>query len=82
MIEARKLAEACHIGITDVIYPAHTVYDGDLTIVSSMGDVKENLSTLALVAQRAVSESIANAVEKAKATPGLPAYRDLHKARH
>jgi L-aminopeptidase/D-esterase-like protein len=76
-LSARKLAEASHCGLSDVVYPAYTIYDGDLTIAASCGKVKEDLSTLCVLAQKVVSEAIISAVSKASSIEGIPSARDL-----
>lgn len=79
-VEARKLAEAAHAGLIDVVYPVHTRYDGDLTIAVSMGVHKEDLTALSLLAQQSVGEAIVNAVSKASSVDGLPSVTDLKTA--
>jgi L-aminopeptidase/D-esterase-like protein len=74
---ARKVAEACHNGLSDVIYPAHTIYDGDLSMACSIGAIEENIVTLCLLAQRATSTAILNGVQAASSYPGVPSWSEL-----
>jgi L-aminopeptidase/D-esterase-like protein len=78
-VEAKKLAFASLMGLTDVIYPACTLYDGDLAIAVSTGSNQDDLTSLCMLAQHITSEAIINAVTEAQSTDGIPAYRDLRK---
>jgi L-aminopeptidase/D-esterase-like protein len=73
---AKKMAQGCMTGLTDVVYPACTVFDGDLVIAVSIGDIQEDLTHLCLVGQSLVSEAIVGGVKAARPAPGLPAYEE------
>lgn len=76
VISAKKLAQSGITGLTDVVYPACTVFDGDLAIAVSIGDIQEDLTHLCLVAQSLVSDAIIGGVKAARPAPGLPAYEE------
>lgn len=76
VISAKKLAQSSMTGITDVVYPACTIYDGDLTIAVSIGKIEEDLTHLCLLGQALVSEAIISGVKAARPAPGLPAYEE------
>jgi len=76
LIAAKKLAQSCMTGLTDVVYPACTIFDGDLAIAVSIGDVQEDLTHLCLLGQSLVSEAIISGVKAARPAPGLPAYEE------
>lgn len=75
-ISAKKMAQSCMIGLTDVVYPSCTIFDGDLVIAVSIGDVQEDLTHLCLLGQDLVSEAIIGGVKAARPAPGLPAYEE------
>lgn len=75
-ISAKKLAQGCMTGLTDVVYPACTIYDGDLAIAVSIGKIEEDLTHLCLLGQSLVSEAIISAVKAARPAQGVPAYEE------
>jgi L-aminopeptidase/D-esterase-like protein len=75
-ISAKKLAQSCIIGLTDVVYPACTIFDGDLAIAVSIGKIEEDLTHLSLLGQSLVSEAIVSGVKAARPAAGLPAYEE------
>lgn len=75
-ISAKKLAQGCMTGLTDVVYPACTIYDGDLAIAVSIGKIEEDLTHLCLMGQSLVSEAIINGVKAARPAQGVPAYEE------
>lgn len=74
LISAKKLSQSCMTGITDVVYPACTIFDGDLAMAVSIGKIQEDLTHLCLLGQWLVSDAIVSAVKAARSAPGLPAY--------
>jgi len=72
-----KLADACHAGVTDVIHPAHTIYDGDLSIAASIGDQKEDIIELCILAQSLTARAIHSGIRAAKSAQEVPAWADL-----
>ncbi len=75
-ISAKKLAQSCITGLTDVVYPACTIYDGDLAIAVSIGKIEEDLTHLCLLGQSLVSEAIISGVKAARPAQGVPAYEE------
>lgn len=76
VISAKKLAQSCITGLTDVVYPACTIYDGDLAIAVSIGKIEEDLTHLCLMGQSLVSEAIISGVKAARPAQGVPAYEE------
>jgi L-aminopeptidase/D-esterase-like protein len=72
-----KLASACHLGLSDVVRPSHTIYDGDLAIAVSMGNASEDLTTLCVLAQDLVAGAIVGGIKAATGAAEIPAWRDL-----
>jgi L-aminopeptidase/D-esterase-like protein len=78
VLDAKKLAESAMLGLVDSVRPACTIYDGDLAIATSVGDVKEDITTLCVFARRVVAEAIVDGVKKATPACGLPAWRSVN----
>jgi L-aminopeptidase/D-esterase-like protein len=72
-----KLSGACHQGMSEVIRPAHTIYDGDLAIAASVGSADEDLTTLCVITQDLVTEAIASGVKAARKACDIPSSSDL-----
>jgi len=81
ILQLRKLADFCMTGLADVVYPACTIYDGDLSLAVSAGAVEEDLTTLCLLAQQMTATAILSAVQKAEPAHGVPAWRDLNQSK-
>ena len=77
LITAKKLAQSCMTGLTDVVYPACTIFDGDLSIAVSIGHVQEDLTHLCLMAQSLVSDAIISGVNAATAAGAVPSVRSF-----
>ena len=75
--EARKVCEIAFGGLHRTLSPALTLYDGDLIVTLSRGDVEANLHQVGALAQRAVSEAILSGVREADGFGLIPAVRDL-----
>jgi L-aminopeptidase/D-esterase-like protein len=71
-VEATKLAQVSHIGMTRSISPVHTLFDGDLVIALSVGTARAELTALGVAAAEAVGLAIVRAVRLAKTMGGVP----------
>jgi len=58
-----KVAEMAQDGVSRVIYPAHTLFDGDLSVTLSVGDKTGDINGLGHLAAILVSKCILGAVE-------------------
>lgn len=74
-----KLASACLLGLSDVVRPSHTIYDGDLAIAVSMGNTSEDLTTLCVLTQDLVAGAIVGGIKAAAGAAEIPAWRDLEQ---
>jgi len=77
--QANKMAQMCHDGIARAIYPAHTMFDGDVIFVLSTGEKEEgaDISLLGSVGAEVVSQAIVRAVKEAESLGGITAARDI-----
>ena len=60
--QATLLAQAGHYGLASCIYPSHTIYDGDLVIMSSIGNLNADITALGYYARKTAKEAIIKAV--------------------
>jgi L-aminopeptidase/D-esterase-like protein len=59
---AIKVAQMAHDGMARVVKPAHTMFDGDIVFVLSVGNFEADISILGTIASDLVAESILRAV--------------------
>lgn len=72
-VQARKLAQLAGLGLARAVNPVNTMYDGDLVIALSVGEMQADVNALGVAAAEAVTEAILRAVRLAKPLGGLPA---------
>ncbi|MDD4377335.1 MAG: P1 family peptidase [Eubacteriales bacterium] len=75
--QCTKLASIAHDGYARAIKPVHTSADGDTIFVMSTCTEEVNFDSLAVMATKAVTYAIENAVSEAESAYGLIASRDL-----
>lgn len=76
--QATKVAQMAQDGLARVIYPAHTMYDGDAVFALATGSRgAEDVTTIGTLAADMIAEAIVRAVRAATGIPGYPAARDL-----
>jgi L-aminopeptidase/D-esterase-like protein len=61
--QATKVAQMAQDGIARAIYPAHTMYDGDVVFALSVGDKHADLNALGATAADLVAQAIVRAVK-------------------
>ncbi|NLZ27422.1 MAG: P1 family peptidase [Firmicutes bacterium] len=74
---ANRLAMTAQNGIGHVIRPAHTLYDGDTIFALSTCKIDADLTTVGLLAVRAVENSILRAVRSATSLCNIKSVSDL-----
>jgi len=72
--EANYLADVASNGLSHVIRPAFTMFDGDTIFTMATGQVKADINLVAAYAQDVVAEAILNAVKSANSVGDLPAF--------
>jgi L-aminopeptidase/D-esterase-like protein len=75
--ELYQVAQIAHSGLTKVISPIHTTFDGDMLFALSMGIKKADVNTIGLLGEAALMESVKRAVTQADGFGVIPAYRDI-----
>jgi L-aminopeptidase/D-esterase-like protein len=78
VLDARKLAESCMLGLSDAVNPACTIFDGDLAIAASIGEVRDDITGLCVIARRVAGEAIISAVTHAQSLPTIPSHKELN----
>jgi L-aminopeptidase/D-esterase-like protein len=69
---AHLLAGSTHDAISDLVRPAHTIWDGDTVFTLATGQVDAPQDLLERMANEAVAESIRRGVLRATGVPGAP----------
>jgi L-aminopeptidase/D-esterase-like protein len=77
--DAYHVARIAHSGLSKVISPFHTTFDGDLLFVLSLGRKKADINTVGLLGEAALMESALRAIIHADGFGILPAYRDAKR---
>ena len=80
--QAQKVAQMAHDGIARAIFPAHTMFDGDVIFCLATGEVDiegpAELSRLGAVAADVFARALVHGLLHAHSVGGLPSYRDLY----
>lgn len=76
--EVHQVAQIAQTGLTKVISPIHTTFDGDLVFAVSLGKVKADVNTVGLLGEVALMESVKRGVTKADGFGIIPAYKDIN----
>ena len=75
--DAHHVARIAHSGLSKVISPFHTTFDGDLLFVLSLGTKRSDINTVGLLGGVALMESALRAITKADGFGLLPTYKDV-----
>jgi L-aminopeptidase/D-esterase-like protein len=75
--DAHHVARIAHAGLSKVITPFHTMFDGDLLFALSLGRRKADVNTVGVLGGAALMESALRAITKADGFGILPAYRNV-----
>ncbi|HEX9123146.1 MAG TPA: P1 family peptidase [Actinomycetota bacterium] len=74
---AHLLAISAHDAVTEVVRPAHTLWDGDTVFALATGEMEASQDTLERLAGSAVRESIRRGVTTATGIAGAPAVGEI-----
>ncbi len=79
---ATKVAQMAHDGLARVIYPAHTMFDGDAIFALATGgraaeERPADVNLIGALAAEVVAQALLNAIAAARGLHGLPAAREL-----
>ena len=77
--QATKLASMAQDGYARTMRPAHTMVDGDTIFALSVGDHEMDLSTVGLLAARAMERAVVRAVTQARTLGGFKGHQDLQQ---
>ena len=70
-VGATRLAKMAQAGVLRALSPGHTMVDGDIVIVLSIGTMEEEMNVLGVAAAEAVGQSIVRGVRMAKGMGGV-----------
>ncbi|MCS7069668.1 MAG: P1 family peptidase [Meiothermus sp.] len=80
--QAQKVAQMAHDGIARAVFPAHTMFDGDVIFCLATGEVAlegpAELSRIGAVAADVFARALVHGVLHAYSVGGLRAYRELY----
>ncbi|MCS7224139.1 MAG: P1 family peptidase [Armatimonadetes bacterium] len=79
-IQANKAAHFAQNGLALAIRPAHSMYDGDVAFVLSVGNKRSDFHAVCVAIQQAVAEAVVNAVLSADSLFGIPSARSLQSS--
>ena len=74
--EANYIADIASNGISHVVRPAFTMFDGDTIFSLATGRIKADVNLIAAYAPDIVAAAILNGVKTAESIEGLPAYSE------
>jgi L-aminopeptidase/D-esterase-like protein len=75
--QAAKVASMAHDGLARTMRPAHTMVDGDTIFALSVGALEVDLSTVGLLAARAMERAVVRAITQAVSLGGFRAHQEL-----
>jgi L-aminopeptidase/D-esterase-like protein len=75
--ELQKIAKRAQIGVTQIITPAHTKYDGDTFFSLATGDIETDMTLVSVTVTELVKKACFQAIEKSVGREGIPAYSEL-----
>jgi L-aminopeptidase/D-esterase-like protein len=75
--QAGKLASMTHDAFSRTIRPSHTMFDGDTIFAASIGEVEADLTTVGIIANRAMEQAVINAITNAEKLHNVVCYKDL-----
>ncbi len=75
--ELIRISKIAHTGISRVVSPVNTVSDGDVVFAVSIGDHEGDANSIGVAASDLISNTIVDAVLKAKSLFGIPSSSEL-----
>lgn len=75
--QMNKVASMAHNGFARVIYPAHTMYDGDTIFAMSSGEVEVDVNVVGMLSAKAMERAIIKAVKSAESLCGYKCYKEI-----
>ena len=75
--ELIRISKISHTGICRVVHPVNTVSDGDIVFTVSVGEEKGDANSIGIAASDLISDTIIDAVLKARGMFGIPSHCDL-----
>ncbi len=70
-VGATRLAKMAQAGVLRALSPGHTMVDGDIVVVLSLGSLEEEMNVLGVAAAEAVGQAIVRGVRMAKGMGGV-----------
>lgn len=77
--EAKKIAAITQNALARLIFPVHTMYDGDTIFVLGTGTKSYPLDYLSILAAESMEKAILNAVKSAEAVHSIASYSSIYQ---
>ena len=75
--ELFRISNIAQTGLAKVISPVHTVQDGDMVISVCLGDLREDVNLIGVIAAELTQKAIIRAVEQSGSLGGIPCSKEL-----
>jgi L-aminopeptidase/D-esterase-like protein len=75
--DLQKMAKRAQIGVTQIITPAHTKYDGDTFFSLATGEIETDITLVGVTVTELVKKACFEAILKSVGREGIPAYSEL-----
>lgn len=75
--ELFRISNIAQTGLAKVISPVHTVQDGDMVISVCLGDLREDVNLIGVIAAELTQKAIIRAVEQSCSLGGIPCSKEL-----
>ncbi len=76
---AAKVSQLAHTGMARSIYPAHSMFDGDLVFTLALGMKQADVHRVGFLAEHLACQAIKRGVQKADGFGLIPAWRDVQQ---
>lgn len=77
--ETTRIAQMAQTGLSNVIVPSQTMYDGDIVFALSTSKITADTNCTGIIASEILKKAVINAVKNADTTDYIPSYSDFTK---
>ncbi len=77
--ETTRIAQMAQTGLSNVIVPSQTMYDGDIVFALSTAKITADANRVGIIASEILKKAVINAIKNAHTTDHIPSYSDFTK---
>jgi len=77
--ETARIAQMAQTGLSNVIVPSQTMYDGDTVFALSCAKITADTNRTGIIASEILKKAVINAIKRARTTDHIPSYSDFTK---